>query len=536
MASFPVDQGLRDASLHGLHTILQFHGNGIARYRNVHERRGMLSVVASTNAQGGSRGGMRPAQPKGDLRVPSSKELQKMRQFRQQQLFKQQQQMRNVQRLAPAPGLVPGGGAPNKGEQARSTTGVKKPSTVGTSSSKRTNSISRHQQEKRKKDSFVDDGMTDAEFMAFASLYGLEHEWRPQIAILTKLGLSPTQLKRIAESRREIFQTSSKTMNRKIAFFKDSVGMVDADIVKIVCKSPRVLEYGSEQTVRPRIEFLKECGVPCQNTSKVVLKAPMIMSLGLKETLQPRVEFLRNALSLNKSNLGKLISRHPQVLTCTEDMMQQRVDFLMSRAGVTAKDLGKVVVAHPQVLHYKLDSMLERLDYLSSVGMNQEQIAHAVSRFPQIFSLSVTTNMAPKWHYLVEHLGGDVHALCSYPGYFSLSLNNRIVMRHHFLQYIHGKAPLPFPLGHLKMSDEKFATEIAGSSLTEYEAFKMQRASNDASKSDSEGEVYMIDGINDGNGAMPNVSTGTQSNHKLSNVLRKNVIITKPPSTNLNLV
>lgn len=520
MALGSMEMGLRDASLHNLGNILHVHGNVIGRYMNLRERRRPLSVVALASAQGGRQ--MRPNQPKGELRVPSSKELQKMRQFRQQQLFRQQQQMRNVQRLAPSPGVVPEQGAPKKGDQPRS----KKASPAGTTS-KRSKSPSKRQQ---KRDSHVDDGMTDQEFVAFAQTYGLEHEWRPQIAILTNLGLSPSQLKKIGDSRREIFQTSSKTMNRKIAFFKDCVGMADADIVKIVCKSPRVLEYGSEQTVRPRIEFLKECGVPPQNTSKVVLKAPMIMSLGLKETLEPRAEFLRTGLGLSKSNLGKLISRHPQVLTCTEDMMQQRVDFLVSRAGVKPQELGKVVVAHPQVLHYKLDSMLERLEYLDSVGMNQDQIAQAVSRFPQIFSLSVTTNMAPKWHYLVEHLGGDVNALCSYPGYFSLSLNNRIVMRHLFLEHVHGKAPLPFPLGHLKMSDEKFASEIAGSSLSEYEEFKKQRTCLDSSyKSDSEGDFSMLDTINEGTDPVKNVSANRTNNNNI-------VIVTKPGSSNLNLV
>lgn len=524
MALGTMEKGLRDTSLVNIRHILHLHSNVIGRYTNLRERRRPLSVVALAGAQGGRQ--MRPAQPKGDLKVPSSKELQKMRQFRQQQVFKQQQQMRNVQRLAPAPGIVPEQGAPKKGDQTRS----RKSPSVGTNS-KRSKSPSKL--EKKKRECQVDDGMTEQEFMVFASTYGLEPEWRPQIAILTNLGLSPPQLKRIGDSRREIFQTSSKTMNRKIAFFKDCVGMIDADIVKIVCKSPRVLEYGSEQTVRPRIEFLKDCGVPPQNTAKVVSKAPMIMSLGLKETLEPRAEFLRNALGLNKSNLGKLISRHPQVLTCTEDMMQQRVDFLISRAGVKPDDLGKVVVAHPQVLHYKLDSMLERLEYLDSVGMRQEQIAQAVSRFPQIFSLSVTTNMAPKWHYLVEHLGGDVNALCSYPGYFSLSLNNRIMMRHLFLQHVHGKAPLPFPLGHLKMSDEKFASEIAGSSLSEYEAFKKQRMYLDSSKSDSDGEFSIYDNMNDGKDAVQNVSTKITNNSSNNNNI---VIVTKPGSSNLNLV
>jgi mTERF domain-containing protein len=421
------------------------------------------------------------------LRVPSSKELQKMRQFRQTQLFRQQQQMR--QRIVSPTGAP---GLPKKEEKKGST---------GTAGSIKGGDPEKHSAKGRGADGsvasmapgdgigqqklkggprknkaalVVEDGLTKVEFLAFAEKHDFEQSWRAQIHILKTLGLTTSQLVKLSKVRREIFQTSSKTLTRKIAFFRDTLMMSDAEIVKLVTKSPRVLEYGSEQTVRPRIQFLEsQCGVPSQVISKVVLKAPMIMSLGMKETLEPRVAFLKKSLGLNKSHMGKLVSRHPQVLTCTEDMMQQRVDFLTNRAGVRPEDLSKVVVAHPQVLHYKLNSMQERLEYLSSVGMSEEDISQAVSRFPQIFSLSVTTNMAPKWHYLVEHLGGDVKALRSYPGYFSLSLNNRIMMRHLYLDHmLDSGAPLPFPLSYLKVSDEKFATEIASSTMEDYEAFK----------------------------------------------------------------
>lgn len=482
--------------------------------RGADRGRCLSRVVAKAAANGKHRA---TAQSIGQLRVPSSKELQKMRQFRQQQIFRQQQQMRNVQRLAPP---VPPVEKPKKQSRSASPARLKgHKKDVSKKASKKRGSVARQ----------VDDGMSDEEFATFASKYSLEQAWRPQIDILTRLGLTPSQLSKIAESRPEIFQTSEKTMRRKIAFFKESVGMTDNDIVKIVCRSPRVLEYGSEQTVRPRLEFLKNCGVLDQNISKVVLKAPMLMSLSLKETLEPRSEFLRNRLGLNTSSLGKLISRHPQALTCTEDMMQQRVDFLMSKAGISASDLGKVVVAHPQVLHYKLDSMVERLEYLNSVGMSEKQISQAVSRFPQLFSLSVTSNMAPKWHYLVEHLGGDVNALCSYPGYFSLSLNNRIMMRHLYLENIHGSAPLPFPLGHLKMSDAKFATEVAGTTLQEYEDFKKDRSSIMDGRSDSDSEPVEVSiATQVGQQCLSN-SKQKKNGSKFSNVL------TMPKST-FNLV
>jgi len=83
-----------------------------------------------------------------------------------------------------------------------------------------------------------------------------------------------------------------------------------------------------------------------------------------------------------------------------------------------------------QVLHYKIDSMQERVSYLLSIGLDQGQVAACVSRFPQLFSLNVEANIAPKWRYLVDYIrtpDQGVSTVCSYPAYFSLSLANRCV-------------------------------------------------------------------------------------------------------------
>ena len=195
-------------------------------------------------------------------------------------------------------------------------------------------------------------------------------------------------------------------------------------------KFPRILEYKPEETLAPRLAFLGACGVAHSDLAKVVLRAPMAMELSVSDTLAPRAAFLRGEVGLPEGSLGKLILRHPQVLTCTEDAMRRRVAYLRGVVGLGAAEAGRAVLAHPQVLHYKIDSMQERVDYLrGEVGMTPAQVAAAVARFPQLFSLNVQANLGPKWRYLVEELGGGVATLCAYPGYFSLSLAGRCVRR-----------------------------------------------------------------------------------------------------------
>lgn len=145
----------------------------------------------------------------------------------------------------------------------------------------------------------------------------------------------------------------------------------------------------------------------------------MVLELSVADTLRPRATFLLEEVALPPASLGKLILRHPQVLTCSEASMRQRVAFLRD-CGLGSAEVGRAVLAHPQLLHYKIESMAERLDYLRSIGMAPAQAASALTRCPQLFSLNVAANLAPKWRYLVEHLGGDLAALTAYPGYFSL--------------------------------------------------------------------------------------------------------------------
>lgn len=318
----------------------------------------------------------------------------------------------------------------------------------------------------------IEDGLSQDQFARLVDTCNLELTWRATVGILFQLGLRQSQLSKLADSRPEIFQMTAKTMRQKLAFLKDTVGLKEEELTKVVVKAPRILEYQCE-SLNKRLVFLKDTGVLPKDIPKVILKAPMILALSVEDTLRPRRRFLQEELYIPEAKMGKLFARHPQILTCTEDMMRQRSVFLSGECGLGHRELSHAVMAHPQILHYKIDSMRIRIDYLYSIGMSQDQIAASIGRFPQLLSLSVSSNMAPKWHYLVEHLGGNVASLAAYPGYFSLSLVNRIIPRHCYLQKLRGgEAPMPFPMSALKMSDKKFATEIARSSLVEFEEFK----------------------------------------------------------------
>ena len=78
------------------------------------------------------------------------------------------------------------------------------------------------------------------------------------------------------------------------------------------------------------------------------MRAPAILELNVDETLEPRVEFLRSAACVPEDSIAKVLVRCPSLLTCTEAQMATRVDFLR-RSGVDDAQMAKAVVAFPQV-------------------------------------------------------------------------------------------------------------------------------------------------------------------------------------------
>lgn len=314
-------------------------------------------------------------------------------------------------------------------------------------------------------------------FAELAEELDLEEQWRPQISLLYKLGMRKVHLSKVLDSRLYVLKLGVPTLRRKLQFLRTAVGLTDDDICRLLVKFPRILEYKTEKTIRSHLDFFCKHGVEQEELPKVVLRAPMLLELSISKTLQPRIQFLTEVAAVPLTSIGKLITRHPQVMTCTEEGMLQRVQFLQ-QLGMDRQAIGKAVLAHPQILHYSIAAMEGRAEYLRSIGMSNEQLAAATARLPQLFSLDIRNNLVPKYDYLVQQLGGDVSTLSSYPAYLSLSLSNRIIPRHKFLEVVAAgsakNVPRPFPMSYLKCSDKKFAHDVAGSSLQRFEAFRTQ--------------------------------------------------------------
>ena len=119
-----------------------------------------------------------------------------------------------------------------------------------------------------------------------------------------------------------------------------------------------------------------------------MIQAPAVAELSVENTLAPRIEFLRDVIGIKSELLRKTLLKKPQLLTYSQDTMSARVAFLQEW-NLSATDITRVVTLHPQILHYSIRMMSEHIQYLMHVGIERSQISRMIARFPQILSLDL---------------------------------------------------------------------------------------------------------------------------------------------------
>lgn len=95
-----------------------------------------------------------------------------------------------------------------------------------------------------------------------------------QVAFYYKLGMSKAEICRMARTRTQLFYLALPTIESKLKFLREEAGITEPDDMrKLLLKFPRIVEYKTERTLRPRLDFLKRHHVHGADISKVLLAA-----------------------------------------------------------------------------------------------------------------------------------------------------------------------------------------------------------------------------------------------------------------------
>ena len=330
-------------------------------------------------------------------------------------------------------------------------------------------------------DSFVDwkmmehqdyETIPDAEFEKLSEKLHIKEKWRPMVSYLVSLGLTTKELEKCLVNCEEIFKRPVAKVMTRVEYLQNELGFEGAELKKLIHKEPAILLQRNRHTV-PRCRYLTELGVPAERLPTMLRKQPQILHLSVEKGLKPRVAYFKKELLIPEADIPKMLERNPAVLTFSiENQVQPRVDFLRD-LGISRDGVMKMIVRHPHVLQYSFEGLEEHINFLSSIGMDEEDVVHTVTRLSQLFSLSVANSLRPKFKYMTEELGGDHKTCVKFPAYFSLSLDQRIKPRHTYLQQ-YDCAPDPFPMKYLSENDAAFAARSApsGGSLADFEEYR----------------------------------------------------------------
>ena len=76
------------------------------------------------------------------------------------------------------------------------------------------------------------------------------------MALYFQLGLTADDLRKLAKSRLNLFKLSVPSVRAKPAFLRTKLAIDDADIRRLLLKFPCIIEYRTERTLQPRMDFL----------------------------------------------------------------------------------------------------------------------------------------------------------------------------------------------------------------------------------------------------------------------------------------
>lgn len=92
-----------------------------------------------------------------------------------------------------------------------------------------------------------------------------------QATLYHQLGMRKADFRKIVRTRRNdgLLQLRVPTIQTKLRFFKNDLGLSDEDICKLLVKCPRVMEHKVEGTMRPHLDLLQQHGVAKEDLGKV---------------------------------------------------------------------------------------------------------------------------------------------------------------------------------------------------------------------------------------------------------------------------
>ncbi|XP_038709828.1 transcription termination factor MTERF8, chloroplastic [Tripterygium wilfordii] len=248
--------------------------------------------------------------------------------------------------------------------------------------------------------------------------YNLDTQLIPRIGFLTRLsegddGAAGIVLRKLPA----ILSYSLEHMESHAELLRSFGGLSNEQIFKILLVFPNLISASKERKLRPRIEFLKQCGLNPEEIYRFLTKAPLFLGLSFEDNIVHKLVFLVK-IGFRYRTKELVVAMGAVTRTSCENF--QKLIGLFLSYGLSVADIVSMSKKHPQILQYNHTSLEEKMTFL------------------------------------VEGMGRDIEELLSFPAFLGYNLTHRIKHRYEVKRQTIGEGMSLNKL--LSVSSHRFST------------------------------------------------------------------------------
>uniref|UniRef100_A0A0A9AGI5 Uncharacterized protein n=1 Tax=Arundo donax TaxID=35708 RepID=A0A0A9AGI5_ARUDO len=267
--------------------------------------------------------------------------------------------------------------------------------------------------------------------------------------LVASYGLTPAAL----ASRGVRFHSAAAKADAVLALLR-SYGFSNADVARMLPKTPNLLILDPDKIVGPKLEFFVALGVRA-----AVLAQTNLLGRSLEKRIVPSVKFLRGILGTDAS-IGRAVSSNPTVLELDLEKKSRPAVEALHRHGLTEKAISGLLVIQSGILRMapnriagifedlevlglpiadsrfarafvamcrlKRETARRRLALYQSFGLSESQVSKAFMIRPMILGLSDET-IQRKLLFFRNELKIALPQVITYPKALAFSLEKNIL-------------------------------------------------------------------------------------------------------------
>uniref|UniRef100_M4B3E2 RxLR effector candidate protein n=1 Tax=Hyaloperonospora arabidopsidis (strain Emoy2) TaxID=559515 RepID=M4B3E2_HYAAE len=168
---------------------------------------------------------------------------------------------------------------------------------------------------------------------------------------------------------------------------------------RIARKFPTKKKLSVIQSIDRATQYLEGRGLSRTQALRAISQHVMLMNYS-EELMESKIPWFEG-IGLSHDKINAIIMRHPNILGISIDKYEALIKWYLSH-GVAQDKIAYLFNIFPQGVSYNIQDNLDpKVELLKEIGCSDQQVTRALTRSPQIFTLSVE-RLRGKADYLVE--------------------------------------------------------------------------------------------------------------------------------------